>query len=294
MKIQYIEKNFSDKVEAAIAQSNRIIKEYADQGYSLTLRQLYYQFVARGILENSERSYKNLGSWISNARLAGLIDWDAIEDRTRKVIQSSHWQDPGEIIASCAKQFKLDKWENQDQMVEVWIEKEALTGVFRRVCRELDIPLYACRGYNSQSEMWRGAQRVKSYYEDRCQMVTILYFGDHDPSGLDMDRDLRDRFRTFDAECVLERAALTEAQIGVYEPPPNPTKVSDSRAPKYFEEYGSESWELDALEPQVLSDLVRDHVVSLRDQELWDVSVAREREYKKTLRKLSKTWEDKR
>ena len=67
---------------AIIDQANEIIDEYQADGYDLTLRQLYYQFVARNLIPNSQSEYNKLGTAINNGRLAGLIDWDAIKDRT--------------------------------------------------------------------------------------------------------------------------------------------------------------------------------------------------------------------
>jgi len=104
-KIMYEPKNFRRRTLAMIQVANDIIEEYAAMGFSLTLRQLYYQFVARGLIPNSERSYKNLGVIINDGRLAGLIDWDAIEDRTRNLQGNPHWNDPASIVRSAASSF---------------------------------------------------------------------------------------------------------------------------------------------------------------------------------------------
>jgi len=162
-KIKYQDFQFRPATLALIETANRIIAEYQAQGFDLTLRQLYYQFVSRDIIPNTQQSYKNLGSVINDARLAGMIDWETIVDRTRELRTLPHWNDPSDIVDACAGQFNLDRWKDQKYRPEVWIEKDALVGVFQRVCRELDVPLFSCRGYTSQSEMWVGAQRMLGY-----------------------------------------------------------------------------------------------------------------------------------
>lgn len=293
MKRAFQSFNFRSDTLVAIDTANTIIAEYEAQGYKLTLRQLYYQHVARGLIENTERNYKRLGGIISDGRLAGLIDWDAIEDRTRNLRGLSHWSDPAEIIQSALWSFRIDKWDNQPNRVEVWVEKDALIGVIERVCQRYDVNYFACRGYTSQSEMYAAAQRLASYVEDG-QQIYILHLGDHDPSGIDMTRDIRDRLTMFleDFGCDINRLALNWNQIELYNPPPNPAKTTDSRYRGYQEEYGKESWELDALEPSVISDLIEQNILSLRDDDLWSEVVEQEQEHKKQLQQVSDKWLD--
>jgi hypothetical protein len=272
MKIAYQPKEFRNAAIQIIDTANDIIAEYQAQGYSLTLRQLYYQFVARGLIENTEKSYKRLGEIVSDARLAGLIDWYAIEDRTRWLRSKAHWSSPSEIVKACAAQYTVDMWANQDYRPEVWIEKDALVGVIERVCKELDVPHFACRGYVSQSEQWRAGRRFLEYI-DKDQIPIVFHFGDHDPSGLDMTRDNGDRLRMFAEMGVqVNRLALTFDQVKQYNPPPNPAKLTDSRIGGYIAEYGESSWELDALEPAVIEALIRDAVETLIDPDRWAAS----------------------
>ncbi len=289
--LAYQAQRFSGKTRRVIDQANEIIAEYAAQGYDLTLRQLYYQFVSRDLLSNTHKEYKRLGSIINDARLAGLIDWDHITDRTRNLHRLTRWDGPEEIVSVYADHFHVDMWEGQSYRVEVWIEKEALAGVFERVCDELDVPFFSCRGYTSQSEMWSAAQRLRSI-ERAGQTPLILHFGDHDPSGMDMTRDIRDRLAMFKCGAELERLALNMDQVEEYQPPPNPAKMTDVRADAYVAEFGDESWELDALEPDVLADLVRARV-----SELIDKKQLRKREQlrddgRKMLKAVSERWSD--
>ncbi len=287
-KIAYLEKNFRTDSMATIARANQIIDAYQAEGYTLTLRQLYYQFVAGDLIPNTEKSYKNLGKLINNARLAGHIDWEAIEDRTRHLNSTPHWKEPSEMLDTCAKQFRLDKWSmGQEFYVEVWIEKEALLGVIERVCTELDVPYFACKGYNSQSEQWRAGQRLRDA-ECRCQLPVIIHLGDHDPSGIDMTRDNSDRLDLFsETEVEMRRIALNMHQIEEHSPPPNPTKLTDSRANGYIRKFGYDSWELDALEPRLIGDLIRETVLQYRDEDAWGKAVAEEKEHRDWLRELA-------
>jgi hypothetical protein len=292
-KIVYRKKKFSAERAALIEKANVIIAEYAAQGFELTLRQLFYQFVSRAFIPNNQREYKNLGNVINDARLAGLVDWSAIVDRTRNLQALSHWDAPSDIISACAKQFRIDKWASQPRRVEVWIEKDALVGVIEGICQELDVAFFSCRGYTSQSEMWSAAMRLKAYRKDQSQNPLVLHFGDHDPSGIDMTRDIQSRLEEFSrGDIELRRLALNMPQVEHYHPPPNPAKITDSRAASYIKEHGDQSWELDALEPQVIATLIRNEVLSVRDAAKWAAAVEAEEEHKRLLTAVSNKWKE--
>jgi hypothetical protein len=305
MKIQYQEFNFRESTQTVIDHANNIIAEYSAQGYTLTLRQLYYQFVSRDLIRNSQKEYDRLGSIINDARLAGEVDWEAIIDLTREMTSNSHWDSPRDIVAACATQYQIDKWSDQPNYVEVWIEKDALGGVFEPECRKLDVPFFSCRGYTSQSAMWAAGQRLAEK-ADTGKQITILHFGDHDPSGIDMSRDIEARLGMFmhsdpDSEMqyramnymtnepwehealTVKRIALNRDQIRRYNPPPNPAKITDSRAKGYIREHGTQSWELDALEPRVLAQLVQANVKALRDEDLWNDAVRKQTAHREAI-----------
>lgn len=290
-KIQYVDKNFKLATLKTIQTVNDIIAEYDAQGFRLTLRQIYYQFVARGLIANNLREYGKLASVVNDGRLAGLIDWNAVIDRTRGLKDVAHWGNPTEVVVAVADQFRLDKWSTQPFRVEVWIEKDAVAGVVEGVCQELDVPYFSCRGYTSQSEMWVGAMRLKRHLRGG-QKPVILHFGDHDPSGKDMSRDITERMELFMGGVQFQRLALNWDQIEQYSPPPNPAKMSDSRAEAYIAEFGRDSWELDALEPAVLVELIRSAVAGLRDEEAWAERQAEEETHRELLKSTSERWED--
>lgn len=289
MKIKYKSIRLNAGSLRLVEQCNSIIEDYADQGFTLTLRQLYYQLVSRDIIPNSQREYKRVGSVINDARLAGLVDWSAIEDRTRNVRSLAHWTNPAEIVETTAKQFRVDMWEGQTYRPEVWIEKDALVGVIEGVCNRMDVPFFSCRGYTSQSEMWGAGQRMIEHAEGH-QVPYILHFGDHDPSGKDMSRDITDRLNMFmggEGGMEFKRMALNMDQIRQYNPPPNPAKITDSRSTAYIAEFGQSSWELDALEPRVISTLIQNALTRLIDKDVWDARAAEIKKGRATLQKIS-------
>ena len=295
MKIPYINKRISAARLEVIRQANEILNEYAAQGFTLTLRQLYYQFVSRALIPNSDREYKKLGDVVVDARMTGRMSWRLIIDRTRSLRSLATWDDPADRIASAVETHRNDKWGDQPYRCEVWIEKDALVGVIAGICNELQVPYFSCRGYTSISAAWQAAQRLGRHLQDD-KHVKIIHLGDHDPSGIDMTRDIEDRLRRFlvqdyfnengctedeavsyvDDHFEVIRVALTMAQIQQYNPPPNPAKMSDSRAEDYVAEFGNQSWELDALEPRVIAELIEAEVLNWRDDSLWDDAVAEE------------------
>lgn len=292
---------FSDERLDIIRRANQLVKDYAAQGYALTLRQLYYQFVARDWFPpswadketgstNNERSYKKLGDVLSDARMAGRLDWLSIEDRTRSVEGNSHWTSPAEIVKACAAQYQIDKWEDQPYRVEVWVEKDALEGVVEKVARDVDVSFFSCRGYASMTSVWNAGQRLLGHCLDG-QLPVILHLGDHDPSGIDMSRDIQERVALFmdgnGHKLMFERIALNWDQVQQYKPPPNPAKVTDSRFKAYVDRYGPNCWELDALDPAVIDALIRRKVSEYCDGLKFDLRRRDEDEQRKRLVKIA-------
>jgi hypothetical protein len=266
--------------------ANQIIEEYKAQGYVLTLRQLFYQFVSRGHFSNTKKDYDRLSRNIVNGRLAGLIDWLAIEDRTRWVRFNSHWDSPREILDACAEHFAVDMWENQAYRPEVWIEKDALIGMIEGICEELDVPYFPCRGFPSSSEVWRASQRFIKY-NDQGQHPLILYLGDHDPSGLEIFASLKSNLDTFlPFEPDIRRVALTIDQVQQYSLLTSPVKIADKRSAGYIKQYGDNIWELDALEPSVIKGLIKDNVSPLINQGKWKKAIKRQEGDRAYLRNL--------
>jgi hypothetical protein len=275
-RIRYRDVNFRPAALEVIEQANTLAESYIAQGYSLTLRQLYYQFVSRDLIANKDTEYKRLGSILNDARYAGLFDWSYITDRTRNVRGGDgSMTDPAQTIDPLYYSSAL--WEGQTERVEVWVEKDALVDVVGRAAGAYRAAYFSCRGYTSASEVWAAARRIERYFdEDGVEHVTVIHLGDHDPSGIDMTRDITERLELFldgdgyDAGALtVNRIALNRDQIDQYNPPPNPAKITDSRARAYIRRHGQSSWELDALEPSVLDALIRRQIVPFIDDAKW-------------------------
>jgi hypothetical protein len=291
MKICYIPKKFSAEKQSVINNANSIIAEYFAQGFNLTLRQLYYQFVARGLIANQSVEYGKLQSLMNDARLAGLVDWDAIVDRTRFLESNAHWNHPRDVVRAAKDSFAYDKWGNQANYVEVWVEKDALKGIVASVCDRWDVPYFSCRGYTSVTALHDAAHRLARRIGND-QEARVIHLGDHDPSGIDMTRDISDRIKTvFGVDRVhVHRVALNMNQVEEYSPPPNPAKLTDSRVEGYISRFGHSSWELDALEPAVLARIIDNNIRHWCDKQLWDATKAREDRAKKTINAIADNW----
>lgn len=262
--------NFRGVSDRLIEQADSILDEMAEEGYTLTLRQLYYQFVARDIIPNSEKSYKSLSKLITKAREAGLIAWDAIEDRNRAFKDYNYDEDINNVLYGLEGFIHYDLWARQDNYVEVWVEKDALVNVVERPAKRFRVPYMACKGYLSASHAWRAGQRFREKMEEGKDCV-LIHLGDHDPSGLDMTRDNQDRLDLFAGYGVeVRRIALNIDQVRKYNPPPNPAKFEDPRANDYVRLHGKTSWELDALAPRVIDKMISDEIQSLiTDEKSW-------------------------
>jgi hypothetical protein len=301
-RIQYKEIAFKPSSLAVIEHAIQIAAANAAAGYSLTLRQLYYRFVAADLIPNTQQSYSRLGSIINDARYAGLFDWSLIEDRTRNVRGGDgSMTDPAQTINEYVYSTAL--WKGQSTRVEVWVEKDALVDVVAGAAARsgLRTPYFSCRGYTSASELWAAAQRIEGYLdEDGVESVTILHLGDHDPSGIDMTRDITERLTTFlegdgyapRSQLEIQRIALNMDQVRAYNPPPNPAKMTDSRYAGYIQRFGMSSWELDALEPRVLDLLIREHIQPHIDSAIWDANLREQGKGRATLKAVRQHYGD--
>lgn len=307
----YVQKRFNAASEAVIAHANTIIADWARQGYTLTLRQLYYQFVAEDLIPNTEQSYKRMGTIISDARLAGRVSWEALTDRTRLKRQIPVYDDLQVFWNRMIPQYAQNHWKDQPVYLEVWVEKEALLEIVQKACAPYYAGFLACKGYVSASAMYEASLRFEEAIR-AGKDCHLIYLGDHDPSGIDMTRDVQERIslmtsQTRECKCIsnnleetgaefdgfvcdacadwydgmdrvieVHRIALNEDQIKKYGPPPNPAKVTDSRAKEYIRKYGRESWELDALSPSVIEGLIDDAILDIIDEDVHTDHMERE------------------
>ncbi|MFZ2152098.1 MAG: hypothetical protein WAV09_03260 [Minisyncoccia bacterium] len=286
MKLKFKEKKFSEAALQMIALINQVIGQYRSR---LTARQVYYWFVSHvPNFPNTPGSYDKMSDLISEGRLCGLVDWDAIEDRGRVVEIPLDFKSTSEAIGWLANDiYHVPRWGDQPRYAELWVEKQALSGVLYPIAKKIHVPFMATKGYNSQSAMFEAAMRLR-LWQLKGKEVFIFYLGDFDPSGEDMVRDIRDRLNMFGVQqLTVEKLALTWDQVQQYQPPPNPAKIRDPRAAAYIERYGDESWEVDALDPDVIEEIIVDKFKSIVDVKLMKAAKKREKIDKKYLLSLA-------
>lgn len=286
-----------------LKQINGIVSEYLSNGMTLTNRQLYYQLVSAAIIPNADKVYKRICKFLTDARYAGLIDWEAIEDRGRVPTKHSEWDNISGLINSAVDSYRLPRWSDQDYYIELYCEKQAMESVLKPIANKYHIYFGSNKGYGGAAPFYDLSKRL-ALQIIMGKKVVLLYLGDHDPSGLDMVRDIRKRLTEFliagddpveldgeDADNPNFRViqlALNMTQINKYKPPPNPAKITDPRAKWYISEHGQVSWELDALKPDVLMQITTDGIEQFLDNDKYQKWIDLENSQKKSLRDFGK------
>lgn len=295
--------NFKVKCEGRIWQDTKekviehivaTVERYAAMGLRLTLRQLHYQFVINNWIVNHLAAYKKLGVILDDCRYAGIIDWDDIVDRGRTP-RLPYWShNVADALDDTLQQYRVNRMANQDNHIEVWTEKDALSEIISNVTDKWHVRLCVNKGYTSSSAAYGSYERFVKHIQNE-QKVTVLYLGDHDPSGLDMVRDIRERlmfmlsngtqlgYEVSDDELEIIPIGLTMEQIKKYKCPPNPAKLTDTRSPKYIKQFGKMSWEVDALPPEALVKIIDSNISKLVDMNVYEKELKRERDGRKEL-----------
>lgn len=215
--------------------------------HPMTLRQLFYQLVSQQVLDNTQNNYKNLSRLIATARQEKLIPWEWMEDRNRRPREVNMWAGLAAFADVAVHAYRRDVWASQPRQLEVWLEKDALSGHFEDVLSAYGVTLNVGRGYDGWDSIHNAAERWGT-----GESVTCLYFGDFDPSGDDMVRSLAERLAFFECEPEVLKVAINLDDINRYQLPPNPTKLTDSRRAAFVAKHGDVSVELDALPNAVL------------------------------------------
>lgn len=293
---------WSERKEVVVENIRKIVTSFRQQGYILTLRQLHYQLVTKNQIINHDTAYKKLGRILDDCRYGGVIDWDSIEDRGR-VPYLPYWVHGVEdALKDTIEQYRLNLQEDQNNHVELWTEKDALSGILKRSTQKYHVRLVVNKGYTSSSAIYRAYKRfIDHLYDGR--KVTILYFGDHDPSGLDMVRDIRQRLEFMfmngshrmyvdESQFQVIPIGLNMKQIREHRLPPNPTKMTDSRSKAYIKEFGKTCWEVDALNPETLTQIVTKNIEEQIDMEKFNAMIERQKSDVKDLRDFIATRED--
>lgn len=274
-----------------------LVREYQEQNIIQTLRGYYYDLLPS--IPNAIAVYKRIGKLVSDLRYAGLLDWSAMEDRARKVEIPLEFENLKERVDLAIHNFRLPRWSNQDKYIELVSEKDTMYSRLAPLTNKYHIPLCINRGYASSSVVYDLSKRLIENLEGGKEVV-LLYVGDHDASGLDMIRDIEKRLTEFleDGREYIEpnfkivHVTLTKEQIKKYKLPPNPAKLSDTRAKAYIKEHGNISWEVDAMKPQIMREIVELEIQKHIDVDKYNAWIKREDKEKKALEvfadKLSK------
>jgi len=221
--------------------------EVLEEHNPMTVRQVYYQLVSRQVVENNRTQYQAVSNVLVAARKDGTIPWQWIEDRLRRPRHVSMWAGLVDFAETAQAAYRRDVWPTQPGYLEAWLEKDALSGIFEDVLEEYGVTLNVGRGYDGWDSIHNAAKR----YGDR-EKVTVLYFGDFDPSGEDMVRSLGERLAFFDCRPEIIKCALTADDVQRYQLPPDVTKATDTRRAGFIAKHGDVSVELDALPVDVL------------------------------------------
>jgi hypothetical protein len=275
---------YRNKTLKIIGQVQKLITKH--RGRKLTLRQIFYQLVAKKIIQNNLHAYKNLSYLIAKARKSGDLPWDVMRNHTRFVIKENSWPNYKDFTKKIEKIYHKSKLANQRNYIEIWIEKDSLREWFEPITKEFDIPLVICRGYPSITTLYEASKRLKEIKKP----IYILYFGDFDPSGEDIFRTIKEKltkdFGISRRKLHIKKVALTLKDIKKYKLPPAPTKATDSRSGKFVKKYGNFAVELEALPVKALEQKIKKNIKSLLNWKQFQKDLKKEKQETKKLRKL--------
>lgn len=292
-----------------------IVNEILDQyDFALTVRQIYYRLISDpySLFENTRSNYTGFDRILTKAREDNEIDWTKIEDRTRQSIGGEGNIDnetPEEFLRayiytlkSCWNYYDKKKWTRQQNFIEVWVEKDALSSLISQACKKYRVLVFPSRGFSSFTKVKEGIERLYQNSEIIADPITnkptyVLHLADHDPSGLNMTRDLENRFSKYEADFIqVERIGLNIDQVRQFNLRPNPVKKADSRSAEYVQTFGNDCWELDALPPDELQKLIVKEIEKYIDSEAWEITEEEieegKREIKQKLVKIMEFIED--
>lgn len=272
------------RTKAETAQLRETVIEVLTEHNPMTVRQVYYQLVSRQLIDNNRSQYQGISNLLVDMRRDGKIDWSWIEDRLRKPRTPLMFNDIQHRMSTAINWYRSNPWKTQPQYVEAWLEKDALSGIFEDALDYYGITLNVGRGYDGWDSIHNAAQR----YLQIDKPITILYFGDLDPSGEDMARSLKERLATFYIYPDIIKCALTFDDVQRYDLPPDFAKSTDTRAPKFIEKFGDISVELDALQIDVLKNRIVEEVEKLVDLDALKAVLTKDEKDREKLRKFVK------
>lgn len=278
------------KSRKTVALAGTILDIFETFEGSMSTRQVFYQCVSRGAVPYNPKEATRVQRLVVEMRRDGQIPYDRVVDRTRGKHQRPGWDGVEELLDAGAAQYRRDLWIDQKTIVMVACEKQALEGIFAEVVDEYGASLWTLRGYASVSFAFEWATEIKRLNR-RGKRVVIAYFGDHDPTGIDIERSTQDEMRGHGAEFEWQRRGLLETDFERYDLVNLGVKKTDTRSRKYLERYGNRAAELDALRPDVLRARIETAISAHIDTDAWDRLERTEATERESLKLIAGNWE---
>jgi hypothetical protein len=266
--------------KAEVEARREALLDIIEAGRPMTVRQVFYQATVRGLVEKAESGYGKIQTDLTRMRRAGELPYNWLADNTRWQRKPRTFSGVEEALKATAAFYRKNLWADADCYVEIWLEKDALSGVIYPVTSMYDVPLMVARGYASLSFLHTAAE-----YIDSLDVPAYIYhLGDFDPSGVNAGEKIEETLRELapDADIYFERIAVTPAQINAWDLPTRPTKTSDTRS----KGFGNISVELDAIEPNTLRNLVQETIEQHLPQKQFKMLKAAERSERDIISRL--------
>ena len=270
------------KYKEVVKTANEVISQYE---IKLTIRQIYYRLVSDPymLFSNTPSSYQGFDKIMTRARERGHVDWHRIEDRSRGTLGGDEgFNSPEEYLNAKIRYFAHHgyarlMWENQPNYVEAWVEKDALAGLFQNIADKYNVLVYPTRGYSSFTKIAEAIGDRLNVAAEKGKTISILHFHDHDPSGLNMGEDLENRLEEYGTLTdVVKPIALNIDQVRKMKLAPNPTKLADPRSNDYVGQFGDSCWELDAIPPKELQQIIKESILEEINADIWNDTIKHE------------------
>jgi hypothetical protein len=270
------------RTKAEMSQLKYALLDIIAELQPMTVRQVFYQAVSQGLISKTEKEYRQtIVRLLTEMRKAEELPWQWIADNTRWMRKPSTHDSLERMLLDQQDLYRRALWNDQDVYIEVWLEKDALAGVLYDVTRKWDAPLMVTRGYPSFSFLASAAQTIR----ETNKPTYLYYFGDRDPTGLDIPRNVEESIRKLAVpdDMVFECVAVTEDQIIDLDLQTRPTKAKDPRA----KNFKGESVELDAIHPNILREMVDECVTRHIDDEVLERTQCVEMYERRTLEEVA-------
>jgi hypothetical protein len=269
------------RTKAEIEAIKQAIHEALSEYHPMTVRQLFYQLVSRGVIAKTEDQYSNtVIRLLSDMRRSGEVPYGYISDNTRWMRKPTTYSTLESMLRRSMQTYRRAIWDDQDAYVEIWLEKDALAGVLMEATQPWDVPLMVTRGYPSLTYIYEAAEQIIC----KDKPTYLYYFGDYDPTGIDIPRHVEETLKEMapDADIYFERVAVNPDQILLYNLPTRPTKKGDSRG----RDFEGESVEVDAIPPETLVEIAEQCIYQHVDDEIYEKTLQIEAMEKDTLRNI--------